>query len=112
MTKRVLITGGAGFIASHLTKRCLDEGLSVVGVDNLNDYYDVSLKMHRLGSLRNHPQFEFRQIDIGDRYSVEQLLQQHRFDTIFNLAARAGVRYSMENPLVYQHTNDTGNLHL
>lgn len=107
--KKVLVTGAAGFIASQVCRQLVAQGIEVVGVDNLNDYYDVNLKKWRLEQL---PQLEFIQGDIEDRAFVLELFKKHKFDVVFNLAARAGVRYSMENPLIYMRTNAEGTLNL
>lgn len=107
-----LVTGCAGFIAAQVCEQLLQQGETVVGVDNLNDYYDVSLKQHRLQRLQQHPQFAFTQLDIENRPEVARLFQAHTFDAVLNLAARAGVRYSMENPFVYLSTNAMGSLNL
>ncbi|MGB7325663.1 MAG: SDR family NAD(P)-dependent oxidoreductase [Rubripirellula sp.] len=109
--KTYLVTGAAGFIASRVCALLLESGHEVVGIDNLNDYYDVSLKQHRLDSLKND-RFTFAPIDIEDNESVKQLFDKHEFLAVLNLAARAGVRYSMENPHVYMTTNAMGNLNL
>ena len=110
-SKTFLVTGVAGFIASQVASALLDLGHAVIGIDNLNDYYDVSLKQHRLDNLANK-NFSFSRIDIEDRPALSQLFNQHRFDAVLNLAARAGVRYSMENPHVYMTTNAMGSLNL
>ena len=89
----------------------LEQGERVVGIDNMNDYYDVSLKQHRLDRLSGD-NFEFRQMDLEDRSAVGQLFHDYRFDGVLNLAARAGVRYSMANPHVYMTTNAMGSLNL
>jgi UDP-glucuronate 4-epimerase len=109
---RVLVTGAAGFIGYHTALQLLNDGVSVVGIDNLNDYYDVRLKQHRLDQLKKHPGFEFQKIDIESKLSLEPLFEAGPIDVIFNLAARAGVRYSMENPHVYITTNAMGQLNL
>ncbi len=109
--KSYLVTGCAGFIASQVAKQLLDRGDRIVGVDNMNDYYDVGLKQHRLEQLK-HDRFCFAKLDIEDRVAVDAMFAEHRFDGILNLAARAGVRYSMENPHVYMTTNAMGNLNL
>jgi UDP-glucuronate 4-epimerase len=109
--KIYLVTGCAGFIASQVARMLLEQGERVVGIDNMNDYYDVSLKQHRLDRL-SHDNFEFRQMDLEDRGAVGQLFQDHQFDGVLNLAARAGVRYSMVNPHVYMTTNAMGSLNL
>jgi UDP-glucuronate 4-epimerase len=107
-----LVTGAAGFIASRTTQLLLDAGHTVVGVDNLNDYYDVRLKEHRLAQLTSRPNFTFARLDIEDLSALEPLFTQHRFDAVLNLAARAGVRYSLENPFVYLSTNAQGTLNM
>ena len=107
-----LVTGVAGFIASKTTEFLLKDGHTVVGVDNMNDYYDVRLKQHRLDLLKNESNFEFHQLDIESESDLKQLFEQHRIEGVLNLAARAGVRYSLENPHVYMTTNAMGTLHL
>lgn len=107
-----LVTGVAGFIAARTTQLLLDAGHTVVGVDNLNDYYDVRLKEHRLAQLRSRPRFTFTRLDIEQLPALEPLFAQHSFDAVLNLAARAGVRYSLENPFVYLTTNAQGTLNL
>lgn len=109
--KKVLLTGAAGFIGSKTAQKLLDQGVEVVGIDNLNDYYEVSLKKLRLSEL-THPKFTFKQIDIEDKAALKELFKVHQFDVVFNLAARAGVRYSMENPDIYMSTNAQGTLNL
>ena len=110
-----LVTGVAGFIASQVTTQLLAAGHTVFGVDNLNDYYDVRLKKHRLEQLNlvpGHGQFHFMQMDIEDLSACDRLFEGRKFSVIFNLAARAGVRYSMLNPHVYMSTNAIGTLNL
>src|SRR3990172_3564647 len=114
-----LVTGVAGFIASRVAEILLEAGHSVVGVDNLNAAYDVRMKEYRLGKLQGRPGFKFLRLDISDRDAVEQLdeqavrnLKAPGFDAVINLAARAGVRQSVENPWVYVDTNITGTLNL
>ncbi len=109
--KKVLLTGAAGFIGAKTTEKLLRRGVEVVGVDNLNDYYDVKLKHNRLAGLKDE-KFTFRNIDIEDKKALLDLFSEHRFDVVFNLAARAGVRYSMENPTLYMTTNGLGSLNL
>lgn len=111
-SKTYLVTGCAGFIANRVARFLLDSGHTVVGVDNMNDYYDVSLKEHRLAKLKESGKFEFHLIDLEDRDAVKRVLDGHTFDGIVNLAARAGVRYSMVNPTVYMTTNAMANLYL
>jgi len=110
--KKVLVTGVAGFIAAKTTEFLLNDGVEVVGIDNMNDYYDVSLKEFRLNRLLSHPKFTFKKIDIENKLELKHLFDHHEFDVVFNLAARAGVRYSMENPDVYMSTNAQGTLNL
>jgi len=107
-----LVTGVAGFIASKTAELLLSAGHHVVGVDNMNDYYDVRLKEHRLGKLKELPNFKFHHVDIESQSDMEMLFKNYRFDGVMNLAARAGVRYSLENPHVYMTTNAMGTLNL
>jgi UDP-glucuronate 4-epimerase len=104
----VLITGVAGFIGSTLAVRLLERGDTVAGVDNMNDYYDVTLKEARLARFSRHPQFTFQKLDIADRPGMAELFKQNRFDAVMNLAAQAGVRYSIENPSAYIDANLVG----
>lgn len=108
---RILVTGAAGFIGFHLAKRLLARGDSVVGIDNLNAYYDVRLKERRLALLGDSRAFDFIKVDLADRKPMEELLAT-RFDAIVNLAAQAGVRYSLENPHAYVDANLTGFLNI
>ncbi len=109
--KKVLLTGAAGFIGAKTAEKLLASGVEVIGIDNLNDYYDTKLKHYRLSHL-HHPKFEFTQMDIENKTELAELFKKHKFDVVFNLAARAGVRYSMENPDVYMSTNAQGTLNL
>jgi len=106
--KKVLITGAAGFIGFFLSKRLLSDGIEVVGLDNLNDYYDPALKRSRLAQLSPMPGFDFVQMDLADRKVVAELFSRHHFDAVVNLAAQAGVRYSLENPHSYVDSNVVG----
>lgn len=110
--KKILVTGAAGFIGARTTQLLLEQGIDVVGVDNLNDYYDVQLKKHRLANLEKNKNFNFYYGDIEDIQILRRIFQEHSFDGVINLAARAGVRYSQENPFVYMTTNAMGTLNL
>lgn len=105
---RVLVTGAAGFIGSTLSLRLLGRGDEVLGVDNLNDYYDVSLKQARLDRLTPHPAFSFAKLGIEDRPALEKVFRHFRPERVVNLAAQAGVRYSIENPYAYVESNLVG----
>ncbi len=109
---KVLVTGAAGFIGSFVAQRLLADGDSVYGIDNLNDYYSVSLKKDRLAQLLPQPAFEFEEIDLADRAKMNELFQKHRFDRVIHLAAQAGVRYSLKNPYAYADSNLTGFIHV
>ncbi|HRX53446.1 MAG TPA: GDP-mannose 4,6-dehydratase [Verrucomicrobiales bacterium] len=110
--KTILLTGAAGFIGSHTARHLLDDGWQVVGIDNLNDYYDPRLKEHRISELQKREGFVFRPLDIEDLAGLESLFKEFCFESVINLAARAGVRYSMVNPHVYMTTNAHGSLNL
>jgi UDP-glucuronate 4-epimerase len=111
--KEYLVTGCAGFIASRVAAILMEQGHQVIGIDNLNDYYDVSLKNHRLENLHKAGgAFAFHKLDLENRDGVKKLFDKHRFDAVINLAARAGVRYSMIDPHVYMTTNAMGSLNL
>ena len=105
---KVLVTGAAGFIGMHVCQRLLARGDEVIGIDNLNDYYDVSLKEARLAQLRPHSDFRFAHIDIADRIEVAKLFEQEKPQCVVNLAAQAGVRYSLTNPHAYADSNLIG----
>lgn len=106
--KRILVTGCAGFIGSHLSHRLLERGDEVVGIDNLNDYYDVNLKLARLERLKGHKNFRFQKLDVADREAMPALFAREKFDRVVHLAAQAGVRYSLENPHAYIDANIVG----
>jgi len=110
--KKILVTGAAGFIGSKVSEMLLEKGRDVIGIDNLNDYYDVKLKLWRLDNLKKYNNFKFYKIDIEDYESLKLLFQKHHLDAVINLAARAGVRYSLKNPFIYLSTNTGGNLNL
>ena len=105
---KVLVTGAAGFIGFHTSRRLLDRGDTVVGIDNINDYYDVRLKRARLEQLTSHPNFTFQQLDVADRKAMPQLFASQAFDRVIHLAAQAGVRYSLTNPHAYIDANLVG----
>ena len=106
--RKILVTGAAGFIGFHLIRRLLEQGDSVLGIDNLNDYYDVTLKKDRLHLLQESGNFHFRLIDLANRDAMEKLFLNNPFDIVVNLAAQAGVRYSIENPPAYIDSNLVG----
>ncbi len=105
---KILLTGAAGFIGMTTCLRLLARGDEVVGLDNLNDYYDVQLKMDRLARLQGHPSFRFVKMDVADRSGVQALFEQERFERVIHLAAQAGVRYSLQNPQAYIDSNVVG----
>lgn len=109
---KILITGAAGFIGFHLCKHLLESGKNVVGIDNLNTYYDVNLKKSRLSILQPYKSFKFKQLDIADRNAMESVFKSDSFDRVVNLAAQAGVRYSLENPHAYIDANISGFLNI
>lgn len=109
---KVLVTGSAGFIGAALSRRLLDRGDEVIGVDNLNDYYDPSLKHARLARLTPYPNFTDVRLDIADRASIGELFEREKPQRVVNLAAQAGVRYSLENPHAYVETNLVGFTHI
>ena len=105
---KILITGVAGFIGFHLTNLLLNKGFQVVGIDNMNDYYDVQLKRDRLSLLEKIENFEFHKIDLKDKLSIDELFKKETPDYVINLAAQAGVRYSITNPYAYVDSNLIG----
>lgn len=109
----VLVTGCAGFIGSKVCKLLVEDGFNVIGIDNMNDYYDPALKKHRLNGLYYHTKnFKFQPIDIEDKSQIEALFKTYKFEVVYNLAARAGVHNSLKNPYVYVSTNLIGTLNL
>lgn len=105
---KILLTGAAGFIGMNTALRLLARGDDVVGLDNLNDYYDVTLKENRLKRLTSHAQFRFHKMDVEDQHNIAQLFVTEKFDRVIHLAAQAGVRYSLENPHAYIDSNIVG----
>ncbi|WP_372657400.1 NAD-dependent epimerase [Hydrogenophaga sp.] len=108
----ILLTGAAGFIGMHTAQRLLARGDTVVGIDNLNDYYDVALKQARLQTLEGQSGFQFMPVDVADRQAMAQLFDTQHFDAVVHLAAQAGVRYSISHPLAYIDSNLTGFGHI
>jgi len=108
----VLVTGAGGFIGFHLTKRLCKQGYKVIGIDNLNDYYDVQLKHNRLNILKDLSTFQFRQLDLTNDKAIRDLFVEFKFDYVVNLAAQAGVRYSLTNPHAYLGSNLHGFLNI
>lgn len=109
---KIIVTGAAGFIGWKTSQQLLDAGRQVIGIDNMNDYYDVALKEHRRDELVRQGNFSFHHLDIEDRGALDTLFSGNDIDAVINLAARAGVRYSLENPHVYMSTNAQGTLNL
>ncbi|MDD5773386.1 MAG: NAD-dependent epimerase [bacterium] len=109
---KILVTGAAGFIGFHLCKRFINEGEEVIGIDNLNDYYDVNLKIGRLKLLEGEDRFKFFKIDLTEKDDIAELFLKEKFDIVINLAAQAGVRYSLINPYVYIESNINGFLNI
>lgn len=109
---KILVTGAAGFIGMFVSRLLLERGEEVIGLDNLNEYYDVNLKKHRLALLEKMRGFRFVKLDLADRPGMEALFREHRFDRVVHLAAQAGVRYSLINPHAYIDSNLVGTFHL
>jgi len=110
--KKILVTGSAGFIGARVSEMLLEEGYQVIGVDNLNDYYDVNLKLWRLEKLKKNSNFIFYKISVENYNELKTIFQENCPEAVINLAARTGVRYSLENPFIYLSTNSGGNLNL
>ena len=108
----ILLTGVAGFIGYKTADNLLRNGYTVIGIDNMNDYYDVRLKIYRLEGLKKYKNFKFYNIDIENFEALKVIFTENKFDGVINLAARAGVRYSLINPFVYLRTNSLGTLNL
>ncbi|MGM0589750.1 MAG: NAD-dependent epimerase [Bacteroidota bacterium] len=106
--KTILVTGAAGFIGYHLAQRLHQEGHHVIGIDNINDYYSTSLKQDRIDTLAQASRVQFRQMDLGDDEAIEALFEEYPFEVVINLAAQAGVRYSLKNPKAYTNSNLVG----
>lgn len=109
---KILITGSAGFIGFHVAERLLAQGHDVVGIDNLNDYYDVNLKRARLARIETQPNFRFLKLDLADRAAMAELFARERFEQVIHLGAQAGVRYSIDNPHAYADANLVGHLNV
>lgn len=109
---KILVTGAAGFIGLHLCKRFLERGDEVFGLDNINDYYDINLKFDRLKQLEGRPGFKFIRCSLEDRAEIAAMFQLEKFDAVVNLAAQAGVRYSLQNPHAYVDSNVVGFLNI
>jgi len=110
--QKILITGSAGFIGFHLCKSLLNDDCEVLGIDNINDYYDPNLKIDRLDELRSYKNFKFEKADIADKNSITEPFQSFKPEKVVNLAAQAGVRYSIENPYAYMESNLVGFLNI
>lgn len=109
---KFLVTGAAGFIGYHISRRLLADGHQVIGIDNLNDYYDISLKQARLNRLKAYDSFHFYKLDITDLKSIAKLFIQEKFERVIHLGAQSGVRHSLKNPIAYGNTNLIGHLNI
>ena len=109
---KILVTGAAGFIGFHTSVKLLERGETVIGLDNFNDYYDVSLKEARAKILNGYDNFRMERLDLADRTKIDSLFSREKFEKVVHLAAQAGVRYSIENPHAYIESNITGTLHI
>jgi UDP-glucuronate 4-epimerase len=112
VSEKILVTGAAGFIGFHLSKRLCKDGWEVTGLDNLNDYYDINLKLARLKQLTQYENFKFTKLDLTDKEGIINLFKTEKFEYVVNLAAQAGVRYSLINPYAYTESNITGFLNI
>ena len=110
--KKIFVTGVAGFIGSYVCKNLLNKGYSVIGIDNINDYYSPLLKRYRLSKLQINKNFEFHEVDIEHYQTIYDIVKNHKIKAVINLAARAGVRYSLVDPFIYETTNSIGTLNL
>ena len=108
MNNKILITGAAGFIGFHISKLMLEENYEICGVDNINNYYSISLKNDRLSLLKKYPNFKFNKVDISNYNQVSKIFKKFQPEIVINLAAQAGVRYSIENPFAYVESNLIG----
>src|SRR5690625_2928292 len=108
MNKIIYVTGSAGFIGYYLSDKLLKQDFNIVGLDNINNYYDINLKKYRLEKLKSHENFTFIEADISDKEKVREIFDTYKPNVVINLAAQAGVRYSLENPDVYMQSNVTG----
>ncbi|MEQ1975562.1 NAD-dependent epimerase [Xenorhabdus sp. SGI240] len=109
---KFLVTGSAGFIGFHVSQRLLNMGYEVVGIDNLNDYYDVNLKQARLNLLLSYSNFKFQKLDLADRVAIPELFAKHQFQRVIHLGAQPGVRYSIQNPMAYIDANIVGHINI
>ena len=112
MKENILVTGSAGFIGFHLCKSLLDDGYNIFGIDNINDYYDINLKLNRIKRLKSYKNFKFKKNDITDQKKLSKIFQSFNPKKVVNLAAQAGVRYSIENPYAYVNSNLVGFLNI
>lgn len=109
---KILVTGAAGFIGAKVCERLLEKNIDVVGLDNINDYYDINFKLQRLNFLKSKGNFKFKKLDISNSQYISELFENEKFDKVIHLAAQAGVRYSIENPMAYADSNLVGFLNI
>ena len=109
---KILVTGVAGFIGFFVSEKLLKKGITVLGIDNLCDYYSVDLKKNRLSKLKEYPDFAFLNLDLADKAGISNLFQYEKFDRVIHLGAQAGVRYSIDNPHAYADSNLIGHLNI